>query len=112
MRPALRLPLAILAILLVGIVGAVLLRVGADEKPHSVLLKWDPPAPKPGVTVTGYNVYRSQPDGSFEPLASVVAPTYVDTKVSSGTTYHYFVSAVATAGKESPPSNQVSATIP
>jgi fibronectin type 3 domain-containing protein len=106
------LPLAILAILLFGIVGAVLLRVGADEKPHSVLLKWNPPASKPGVTVTGYNVYRSQPDGSFGPLASVVAPTYVDTKVNSGTTYYYYVRAVDAAGHESPPSNQVSATIP
>ncbi len=105
-------PLAILAILLVGIAGAVLLRVGADNKPHSVLLRWNPPAPQPGVSVTGYNVYRSRPDGSFEPLASVVAPTYVDTKVSSGTTYYYFVTAVGGAGKESPPSNQSSATIP
>ena len=104
-------PLAIVAILLVGIVGAVLLRVGADEKPHSVLLKWDPPAPKPGVTVTGYNIYRSQPDGTFAPLASVTAPTYLDDKVSSGTTYHYLVRSVNSAGQESPPSNQASATI-
>jgi fibronectin type 3 domain-containing protein len=106
------LPLAIVAILLFGIVGAVLLRVGADEKPHSILLKWDPPAPKPGVTVTGYNVYRSQPDGTFAPLASVTAPTYLDDKVSNRTTYHYFVRAVNSAGEESPPSNQASATIP
>jgi fibronectin type 3 domain-containing protein len=106
------LPLAIVAVLLFGIVGAVLLRVGADEKPHSVLLKWNPPAPKPGVTVTGYNVYRSQPDGTFAPLASVTAPTYLDDKVRPGTTYSYFVRAVNSAGQESPPSNQASAAIP
>lgn len=105
-------PLAIVAVLLFGIVGAVLLRVGADGKPHTVLLKWDPPAPKAGATVTGYNVYRSQPDGTFAPLASVTSPTYVDDKVGSGTTYHYFVRAVNSAGQESPPSNQASATIP
>ncbi len=105
-------PLAILAILLFGVVGAVLLRVGADEKPHSVLLKWDAPAPKPGVTVTRYDVYRSQPDGTFAPLASVTAPTYLDDKVSNGTTYHYFVRAVNSAGQVSPPSNHASATIP
>ncbi len=105
-------PLAILAVLLFGIVGAVLFRVGADGKPHTVLLKWDPPASKPGVTVTRYNVYRSQPDGTFAPLASVTAPAYVDDKVSSGTTYHYFVRAVDSTGQESPPSNPASATIP
>ena len=105
-------PLAIVAILLFGIVGAVLLRVGADGKPHSVLLKWAPPAPKPGVTVTRYNVYRSQGDATFALVASVTAPTYLDDKVSNGTTYHYFVRAVNSAGQESPPSNQASATIP
>ena len=105
-------PLAILAVLLFGIVGAVLLRLGADGKPHTVLLKWNPPAPKPGVTVTRYNVYRSQPDGTFAPLASVTTPTYLDDKVSTGTTYHYFVRAVDSSGQESPASNQASATIP
>jgi len=109
----LRLPVAILAILLLGIVGVVLFRVMAAEKPHSVLLKWNPPAPKPGVTVASYNIYRSQLDGPFEPLASgVPAPTYVDSKVSNGTTYHYYVRAVDVAGHESPPSNQASAEIP
>jgi fibronectin type 3 domain-containing protein len=109
----LRLPVAILAILFLGIVGVVLFRVMADEKPHSVQLKWNPPAPKPGVTVASYNIYRSQVDGPFEPLASgVPAPTYVDSKVSNGTTYHYFVRAVDAAGHESPPSNQASAEIP
>ena len=108
-----RLPVAILAILLLGIVGVVLFRVMADEKPHSVLLKWNPPAPKPGVTVASYNIYRSQSDGPFGQLASgVVAPNYVDSKVSNGTTYHYFVRAVDAAGHESPPSNQASAEIP
>lgn len=105
-------PLAILAILLFGIAGIALFRVVADGKPPSVLLKWHPPPPKPGVTVTGYNVYRSLPGGSFELLTSVVAPTYVDTKVSRGTTYYYFVTAVDTTGKEGPFSNQVSATVP
>lgn len=105
-------PLAILAILLVGVVGVVLFRVAADEKPHSVILKWDPPVAKPGVTVTGYNIYRSLADGSFGPLTSVVAPTYVDTKVSRKTTYSYYVRAVYADGHESPPSNHASAVIP
>lgn len=115
MRRALRLLVAILVILLFGIVGVVLFRVAArvaaDEKPHSVLLKWNPPAPKPGVTVTRYNIYRTRPDGTFGPLVSVVDPTYVDTHVSSRTIYRYYVRAVAADG-EGPPSNPASAEIP
>jgi fibronectin type 3 domain-containing protein len=105
-------PIAILAIVLTGIVGMVLFRVAADQKPHSVVLKWNPPAPKPGVTVAGYNVYRSEFGGAFQKLAYVVPPTYTDDKVSSGKTYHYFVRAVDPAGQESPPSNRAEAAIP
>lgn len=101
----------ILAILGTGIVGVVLFRVGAAEKPHSVLLKWNPAVPKPGVTIAAYKIYRSSSDGNFEPLASAPSPTYVDTKVSSGATYQYFVVAVDSAGNRSPPSNTASATI-
>jgi fibronectin type 3 domain-containing protein len=107
------LPVAILAILLLGIVGVVIFRVAANERSHSVLVKWSPPAPKPGPAVAGYNIYRSQPDGTYKPIASgVTAPSYVDRDVRSGMTYRYFVKAVDAAGHESPPSNPASATIP
>ena len=80
-----------------GIVGVVLVRVAADQKPHSVLLKWDPP-PKPGFAVAGYNVYRSPADGRYEPIASVAATTYTDRGVRNGETYHYLVKAVDAKG--------------
>ena len=113
MRRASRLPVAILAVLSLAIAGVVLFRVAASGGPHSVLLKWNPPDPKPGVTVTGYNVYRSQLDGTFKPIASgVTAPSYVDHAVRSGASYRYFVKAVDAAGHESPPSGQASAVIP
>ena len=113
MRRALRLPVAILAVVLVGIVGVVLFRTTANDKPHSVLLQWNPPAPNPGSTVTGYNVYRSQPDGTYKPIASGVAsPGYVDHNVSDGTTYLYFVTAVDASGHESPPTSPTVAVIP
>lgn len=96
-----------------GTVGVVLFRATASDKPHSVLLQWNPPAPHPGSTVTGYNIYRSQPDGTYKPIASgVAAPSYVDHNVSDGTTYHYFVTAVDAAGHESPPTNPTVAVIP
>ncbi len=93
----------------------VLFRVTAKdkEKPHRVLLQWSPPAPNPGSMVTGYNIYRSQPDGTYKPIASGVAsPSYIDHNVSDGTTYHYFVTAVDAAGHESPPTNPTVAVIP
>ena len=106
-------PVTILVILIIGIVGVVLFRVAASGRPHSVLLKWNPPDPKPGVTVTGYNIYRSQLDGTFKPIASgVTTPSYVDHDVRNGATYRYFVKAVDAAGHESPPSDPASAIIP
>jgi hypothetical protein len=120
LEKASRLPISILVILLLGTAGVVLFRitgpmaarVAADPKPHGVLLKWNPPAPHPGVTVTGYNIYRNKPDGDIGLLVSVAAPTYVDTQVSSGTTYYYFVKAVDAAGHEGLPSNPATAVIP
>lgn len=113
MRKELRLPVVILAILLLGIVGVVLFRKTADQKPHSVLLHWNPPVAQPGSAVMGYNIYRSQPDGTYKPIASgVTTPSYVDHNVSDGATYRYFVTAVDAAGHESPPTNPTVATIP
>ena len=110
MRRASFAAVAILAILFCGIVGVVLVRVAADQKPHSVLLKWDPP-PKPAFVVSGYKVYRSPSDGRYEPIASVAATTYTDRTVRNGKTYHYMVKAVDAEGHESPISNQVTVTI-
>ena len=105
-------PVAILAILFSGIVGVVLFRVAADQKPHSVLLKWNPPL-KPDFTVAGYNIYRSPSDGDYQQIASgITTPTYTDHEVRSGKTYYYFVKAVDAGGKESPMSNQATAVIP
>ena len=112
MRRASFWPIAILAIVFSGIVGMVLFRVAADQKPHNVVLKWNPPAPQAGITVAGYNVYRSESDGPFQKVANVIPPTYTDDKVSSGKTYGYFVRAVDPAGQESPASNRADATIP
>lgn len=112
MRRTSFLAIAILAILVSGVVGVVLFRVAADEKPHSVVLKWNPPV-KPAFVVAGYNVYRSPTDGRYQRIASgVPTPTYVDHDVIRGKSYYYLIRAVDANGKESPNSNQVPATIP
>jgi fibronectin type 3 domain-containing protein len=103
----------ILAILFSGIVGLVLFRVAADQKPHSVVLTWIPSVPKPGSTLAGYDVYRRRADGPFEKLASgLTTPTYTDSQVRSGETYRYYVVAVGSTGEVSPSSNVATAAIP
>jgi fibronectin type 3 domain-containing protein len=105
--------IAILAIAFTGTVGVVLIRVAADQKPHSVNLKWNPPASVPGVTVASYNVYRgTQSGGPYDKIASgVTGLSYTDRDLSSGRTYYYMVTAVDIAGRESRPSGQVSAEV-
>ena len=105
-------PLVILAILFFGVVGAMLFRVGADGQAHSVLLKWNPPAPGSGSAIVGYRVYRTQPDRTYLPIVSVKEPTYVDRTVNPGSTYGYYVNSVDASGHESRPSNYVSVTVP
>jgi fibronectin type 3 domain-containing protein len=113
LRRASRLPVAVLAVLLFGIVGVVLFRAAANEKPHSVLLNWNPPPSQPGSTVTSYDVYRSLPDGTYQAIAvGVTATSYVDHDVSNGASYTYVVKAVDTHGNEGPPSNPATTVIP
>ncbi len=107
-------PIAVLAIVLAGIVGMIMVMIGADHKSFSVHLKWNPPPAVPGVTVAGYNIYRcNQPGGPFEKIASGVSSLkYTDHDVSSGQTYYYLVRTVDAAGRQSPLSTEVSAAIP
>jgi hypothetical protein len=106
-------PVAILAIILAGVAGVVLFRVMADHGAHSILLKWNPPLPKPGVTVASYNVFRStQSLGPYDQIASgITGLTYTDHDIRRGVTYYYVVKAVSAAGDQSLPSGEVSAAI-
>src|SRR5260370_38262375 len=74
---------------------------------------WEGPA-APGVSVVGYNVYRSTTSGKqFVKIASrVPGPPYEDRMVVSGQTYFYVVTALDQAGHESRFSGEIRATIP
>lgn len=59
----------------------------------------------------GYNVYRSTaPAGPYVKVASPQTNAYRDTGLKNGSTYYYVVTAVDTAGNESLPSGEASAT--
>lgn len=79
---------------------------------HAVTLNWNASASS---SVTGYRVYRGTASGG--PYTRITgAPlsvlTYEDNTVTSGQTYHYVVTAVASNGTESNFSGEAAAVIP
>jgi Abnormal spindle-like microcephaly-assoc'd, ASPM-SPD-2-Hydin len=78
---------------------------------HSVDLSWNSSTS----TVTGYNIYRGKTSGGpYTKLNSSTdtATNYIDSTVTSSTTYYYVTTAVNSNGQESPYSNQVQVAIP
>ena len=81
-----------------------------ESSPHTVSLNWHASTSS---NVVGYNIYRGTTVGNYALLKSMNAKTsYLDASVQSGQTYYYVVTAVNTAGAESPYSNTVEAVIP
>jgi len=63
----------------------------ADRTVNSVTLVWESDTEP---DLAGYRVYRSEGNGPWQKLADVnVVPSYSDTTVEHGKTYHYAVSA-------------------
>jgi len=84
---------------------------GTGIAQHTVSLSWNDNTP----ALTGFNVYRSATSGSgYVKINSSLLSgmTYIDSNVSSGTTYFYVTTAVDSSGNESAYSNQASAAIP
>jgi hypothetical protein len=83
---------------------------GEGQKPFIDLI-W---APVTNVDLAGYNVYRSEGNGSPIKLNGdlVKSPSYRDSAVVSGTTYTYSVSAVDVRGNESQRSEETSESVP
>ena len=84
------------------------------RKPHSVVLAWHAPAPRPGVMVKGYSIYRSTNQGGpYLRIASgITTLSYTDDIVNNGTTYFYVVTAVDQNNRESKYSGETQAKIP
>ena len=84
----------------------------ASNKPHSVMLTWQPSTSQ----VSGYNVYRttSANGTGFVKLDSslITVTSFTDTTVQSGETYFYVTTSVDSGGDESAQSNQATVSIP
>lgn len=83
---------------------------GGQQSSHTVALTWDASTS----VVVGYYVYRMLADGTYGKInsAPVVLMEYTDTKIQSGQTYTYAVTAVDADNVESDYSDPVLATIP
>lgn len=115
MRKRSLIPIAVLAVVLLGIAGMRFLRVRDNQTTHYVDLKWDPPPPAtPGSTAAAYDIYRgTRPGGPYQKINSgATTPNYTDRDVSRSQTYYYVVKTVDTMGRDSVPSNEVAVSIP
>ena len=71
----------------------------ADPSGNAVSLVWDPDSEP---DLAGYRIYRSEGDGPWKKIAdSNAIPSYSDSTVEKGKTYHYAVSAFDKLNNES-----------
>jgi hypothetical protein len=88
--------------------------VAGSDATYQVNLAWIAPVDSP-VTIAGYNVYRA-PSGSsiYEQVNPSVtdATTFIDTNVTSGDAYDYYIESVTSAGVSSAPSAVLGISIP
>jgi hypothetical protein len=81
--------------------------------PLAVDLSWSPPSSSD--PIAGYNIYRAASSAaSFARLnASVNSPaSFMDSTVTPGATYQYYVTTVDSSGIESTPSNTATVAVP
>jgi fibronectin type 3 domain-containing protein len=76
----------------------------------TVTLRWDK---SPGRSVKGYRLHYGTTSGrSYSKIIDVgKVTTYTISNLNAGKTYYVVVTAYNAAGKESPPSNQISFTV-
>ena len=96
------------------------LALTAVPTPHGTMLTWTAGPPVAGVTVAGFNVYRSATAGGESgttPIngATLIPPsttTFTDATVVAGATSFYIVEAQSATGALSLPSNEISILTP
>jgi len=71
-------------------------------------LTWQAPSNNGGTVILSYQIYRSIGEGTYSQIGQVNGSvlTYVDTSVTAGTTYSYYVIAVNSIGAGAQPTSQ------
>ncbi len=64
----------------------------------TVQLSWNPPTNTGGITLSGYQVYRSTTSGAEMLISTVSTPSFSDTQLVNGQIYYYKVNAVNSFG--------------
>lgn len=79
-----------------------------------ITLSWTAAVPAAGVTIAEYDIYRQDNGGAFSLIDTVDGSTlgYVDSGLSLGHTYGYYIVAVTSAGPNSANSNTASVFLP
>ncbi len=86
--------------------------VASTASPSSISLSWTTPSNNGGSSITGYKIEAKIGTGTYTVLVAntgTAATSYVNSGLSTGTTYTYRVSAINSIGT-SGPSNEASAT--
>ena len=92
--------------------------LAAGSPASKVNLAWTASTPVTGVTIAGYDVFRSTTSGgeagtlALNGSTPITGTTFVDSTGTPGATYFYVISAQSTAGKLSAFSNEATATLP
>lgn len=84
---------------------APVLSIGDDQ--FVADLSWTAGSVDSDDTLTGYTLYRSENGGAFAAVVTQVGLTYIDTDLTYGSDYEYYVVTNGTLGGESDPSNSV-----
>ena len=92
--------------------------LAAGSPASKVNLNWTASPPVTGVTIAGYDVFRSTTSGgeagtpALNGSTPITGTTFTDSTGVPGMTYFYVISAQSTAGKLSAFSNEATAAIP
>ena len=75
---------------------------GSTATPYTITIEWDPPTATGGKTISGYDVFRDNPDWNRGTPLAATERSYTFTNFNAGTDYRVAVQTVFSDGTKSP----------